>query len=199
MTIRHALHQAAHWFRIVCLLVAAGLLPAPAAHAQQEAQAMLLIAAPQLRDPYFAESVVLVTRHGNSRPMGVILNRPTPVHVGSREEFEDEKHPGRPLYFGGPVGARSLIHLFRTAAALDGRPELLHLGDRLYLAIGEAPGAATELKSFIGLAAWDNDQLEAEIQRGDWRVLALDPAQVFRQDTATLWQELLAQATRQAI
>ena len=60
------------------LLLAALPLGVPAAPvAQERPNGVLLVAQPELTDPNFAESVVLVTRHAHGGAVGVILNRPT--------------------------------------------------------------------------------------------------------------------------
>ena len=58
------------------LLAALVLVPARA-QALGEGEAVLLVARPELLDPNFAETVVLVVFPPGGGPTGVILNRPT--------------------------------------------------------------------------------------------------------------------------
>lgn len=173
------------------------IIAAPAM-AQQQAQGILLVATPQLQDPNFSGAVVLVTRHGRSRPMGIILNRPF-----AAQEGQDPK-PDRPLYAGGPVARNSLLYLFKGKAD-DGRHSMLSLGNELYLGLGRSLAEMlklkppAELKIFAGFATWAHGQLENEISRGDWLVLPLEPDQLLRQDVSGQWQELLAKASQRAI
>lgn len=203
-------------FAVLCrclplVLLAVCGLSAPAL-AQQETQALLLVATPNSGDPYFAESVVLVTRHGKSRPMGVIINRPTGTKIGERKEGDKSDGAdkpalaGRTLYFGGPVAPRNIVYVFKGDAEGRGRRDVLSLGEGLYLGIGsgvleDAIGRKPpeDLKVFAGFASWGHGQLEDEIARGGWLLLPFEPALVFRQDTSGLWQELHARASRRRL
>ena len=46
---------------------------------EQSLAGQLLLAAPSLRDPNFARSVVLIGVHGEDGAMGVVLNRPAHI------------------------------------------------------------------------------------------------------------------------
>ena len=61
--------------RLICALaVAASLLLAiPAAQAQIGGSSILLVASAKMKDPRFAKTVIVVTRHGRSAPLGVII------------------------------------------------------------------------------------------------------------------------------
>ena len=70
----------------------------------------LLIAMPQLADPTFAQTVMLVCEHGERGALGIILNRPLPMKLA--EVFEQMKiEPSLPdvadlpVLRGGPVQA----------------------------------------------------------------------------------------------
>ena len=86
--------------RVVLML---GLLVQPAlmTWAFPGTKAVLLVAKPQVQGPYFARSVVLVTRHGQGSAVGLVLNRPTEVllkRLGGADAVGNQ-----PLYVGGPV------------------------------------------------------------------------------------------------
>ena len=185
------------------LLLLFTLLPAAVpVFAQQDTEALLLVARPQLGSPLFAESVVLVTRHGRSRPMGVILNKPTSVTLGESENAA----PPRKIFRGGPVSPQVVVYVFREEVPIQGRSDLLRLGGGVFMGMGEAamidllrrkPEAS--LKVFAGLASWAHGQLENEISRGDWLVLPFDAEAVMRIDTGQMWQELIARASQRLI
>src|SRR5688572_7218989 len=107
-------------------------LLAMTAHAQAvEREALLLVASPDLQDPNFAESVVLVVFPADGGPTGVILNRPTRLQW--KDAFPDERslaHRTDAIYFGGPVQMRVLWFLCRQA----GPPQTaLPVVDDIYL------------------------------------------------------------------
>ena len=59
------------------LLAAGALALGAAASAQEIAAGTLLVASPELGDPNFSRSVVLVLRHDDSGAIGVVINRLT--------------------------------------------------------------------------------------------------------------------------
>ncbi|HEX9179069.1 MAG TPA: YqgE/AlgH family protein, partial [Burkholderiales bacterium] len=76
-------------------------VPSPVPAQDATASGVFLVAKPQLNDPNFRESVVLVTQHAGGSPVGVIINRPTRLSLA--EVFpENEKLKGLPdaLFFG---------------------------------------------------------------------------------------------------
>lgn len=172
--------------------------------AQQPATTLLLVARPQVQDSRFAESVVLVTRHGRSRPMGVILNQPTDVRFRLEGGGDADRAPTHTLYHGGPVSPRVTVYIFQPRPE-DGsadRRNLLDIGHGLFLGMGSAvPDALLRradggLKVFRGFSSWAHGQLENEISRGDWLVLPFEPDYALRSDVSRLWQELIARASQ---
>jgi putative transcriptional regulator len=168
----------------------AAVLLAHGAAAQQAepANSVLLVARAGLEDPNFGQSVVLASQADSGETVGVILNRPT------RRKHEN----GEPLYFGGPVMGEVLVALFRADAAPPA--SAFHVLDKVYLTLHPAnidallahPGPSHRL--YAGFAGWAPGQLEAEIERGDWMVLAPSEEILFRADTRGMWLELWQKA-----
>lgn len=191
------------------MVFAAGLLLTSAAQGQQPTTSLLLVARPQIKDPFFAESVVLVTRHGRSRPMGVILNKPTQTRSGLADgEAEKPEAGAQTLFIGGPVSPRVTVYIYKDpeAGKPGGRKDVLDLGDGLFMGMGGALAKqllerqpAIELKVFRGFSSWAHGQLEREISRGDWLVLPFEAELALRADVAGLWEELIARASRRRI
>jgi putative transcriptional regulator len=150
---------------------------------------ILLIARPELSDPNFRETVVLVTQAPDFHTVGVILNRP------SERRHETTKEP---LYFGGPVLAKTIVALYRSEQAPDA--SAFHVLKHVYLTmhpvIIEALLARRRApyRLYAGFAGWAPGQLEAEMGRDGWYVLAPSEELVFRRDTAGMWNELIAKA-----
>src|SRR5512134_136488 len=91
------------------------------AWAQVEHEPVLLVATPDLLDPNFAHTVVLVLFPSGGGPLGVILNRPIPLTL--KEVFPDQpqlRERTDPLFFGGPVRTTALMFLFRGSATAEG-------------------------------------------------------------------------------
>jgi putative transcriptional regulator len=158
----------------------------------------LLVASQQIADPRFRQTVILVTRHGNTGPIGVIINRPQDITL-------DKLFPEYPaakdfnLFDGGPVYPQQISYLVRGADAVKGA---LTISRNVYLAydsalLGELLGGKrlyTGLRVMHGLASWASGQLEYEIERGDWFVMPLDEAVIFDHPPSEMWRELQGHA-----
>lgn len=178
-------------------LLALLLGPMPQATAQDApaANGVFLLASPELRDPNFYHSVVLVTQLPDGGSIGFIVNRPGEQSLAQiLPNNKTFKRFTEPIYLGGPVEAAGLFAMFR---ARDNPPGALRvLGDLSFALqpavleklLHEPPG---QLRFFNGYAGWAPGQLVQELARGGWYVLNADADSVFRKDTSTLWQELL--------
>lgn len=170
-------------------VLAALLVSCATAAAQQRepANGVLLVARPEMRDPNFARTVVLVTQAEDGHTLGVVLNRPTDAH-----------HEGEPLWFGGPVLPRSVVALFEA----DAPPEApaFHVLEGVYLsmhplnveALLARPDARYRL--YAGFAAWMPGQLERELRQDAWYVLPAEASMLFRDELDGLWETLVARA-----
>jgi putative transcriptional regulator len=136
----------------------------------------LLIAMPDIGDPRFQRSVILICEHSKDGTMGLILNKPS-----SDVSFEDlakQLELGTPVgkqqvYFGGPVemGRGFVLH---SSEYVSGRSSHLVLeGLRLSTSLdvledmvtGTGPRAALLM---LGYAGWGAGQLEGEILANGW-------------------------------
>ena len=175
----------------------AALLFACAALAQPAA--VVLVAKPELVDPNFSETVVLVTHSPRGETIGVVLNRPARQRLADvAPQFPRAEAYRGPLYRGGPVMPEVIVALFRSssppdAAAFKVLPDTyLTLHPRLIDGLLEKPGARFRL--FAGFSGWAAGQLEAEIGAGGWYALPASEELLFRDDTGGMWRELLEQA-----
>ncbi len=181
-------------------LLALSLAAAPVQAAETLAPAVFLVAKPELLDPNFSQSVVLVVFPKDAGPVGVILNRPVPLTL--KDVFPEEPRlKGRTdqLYFGGPVHVNGLMFLFRRKAAPENAFPVV---DDLYLS-GDG-GLLDETLSrsngqvqrfFLGYAGWATQQLDFEIAEGGWYVVPADLETVLKSDPKTMWRDLLLRAT----
>jgi putative transcriptional regulator len=197
------LTNASAFYRLRALaawLLALTLVAAPAWAAETVGPAIFLVAKPELLDPNFAQSVVLVVFPKDAGPVGVILNRPVPLTL--KDAFPEEprlKGRGDRLYFGGPVHVNALMFLFRRADAPQNAFPVV--GD-LYLSgdgglldemLSHADGQVQRF--FLGYSGWATQQLDFEIAEGGWYVVPADLETVLKGDPKTLWRDLLLRAT----
>src|SRR5215469_14302439 len=66
-----------------------------------------LIAMPQLGDPNFHRSVVLMIEHSDGGSMGLVINRGAPLTLGELARGQNmkisEERTSQPVFVGGPV------------------------------------------------------------------------------------------------
>jgi len=154
----------------------------------------LLIAGPNLWDPNFRRTVVLVGHHTEDGAVGVVLNRALDVAVHEAvPPLAGLVEPGERLYLGGPVQPTSAVVIadFEDPESADA----LALGSIGFLPpevdTGEIPGIR-RARIFAGYAGWEAGQLEAELEEdGSWIVEPAIPEDVFTDDPGHLWSSVL--------
>ncbi|GIW55934.1 MAG: UPF0301 protein [Nitrospiraceae bacterium] len=159
---------------------------------------VFLVASPALRDPNFRQTVVLLCEHGPEGALGVVVNRPTAMHIAEAlpqvPVLEGQKHV---LFAGGPVQTNQIMLLYR----LDQVPENAHhifdgvcLGGDLSVLerILTSSRDNEAFRAYLGYAGWGPGQLEREMETGSWITLPADPAIVFEKDPARIWPDILA-------
>lgn len=157
---------------------------------------MLLLAMPQVVDPFFHKSVILLLHHHADGSQGFIVNRPTGVKIG--EILEDLEIPwlgeaGSLAFFGGPVQPQLGTLLFRQEEPTEATTRFevcpgvaltQHLGDLESLA--EEPPSSFRL--LLGYAGWDTDQLVSEILRNDWITAPVSTDLLFSEEPEEVWR-----------
>ncbi|HXY95968.1 MAG TPA: YqgE/AlgH family protein [Steroidobacteraceae bacterium] len=178
----------------LCLLLALGAWPrATPADDAKPLTAILIKARAELPDPFFADSVVLVMNNLGPAPVGIVINRPTPLPVARL--FPDLKRLAQlndRVYFGGPVEIESVWFLFRAARppehavrACDG--VYLSASRELLLRLLNRDKPMEGLRIFMGHSGWGSGQLEAEIARGDWKLAHAEPDEIFSSKSEHPW------------
>jgi putative transcriptional regulator len=162
----------------------------------------LLVATPQLADPNFRRSVVLIVEHEpEGGTLGVVLNRPTEVPVDQVLPPWSELVTGPSVVFqGGPVALDSALALAHVPGtdeplgwrALNGSPAVARVG-LVDLDVPPeilAPEVA-RFRVFAGYAGWGTGQLRSEVDDGAWYVLPAESGDVFAEDPDGLWPAVL--------
>src|SRR5215469_16648649 len=160
----------------------------------------LLIAAPEMDDPRFVHTVILMVQHDQGGALGIIINRPV-GEVTYADLLKAIGTTGSPvpgklrLFAGGPVELNAGFVLHSTeyhrpeTQQIDGKVAMTASPDVLR-DIGEAKGPKKSLVAF-GYAGWGPGQLESELMRHDWFVAAEDPALVFDDDRTRVWKDAM--------
>jgi putative transcriptional regulator len=161
----------------------------------------LLVAAPTMREPTFARTVISMLEHTDDGALGVVINRPGDASLLEVvPPVADIASQPAVLFAGGPVepqaaialgvvtnnvsssdpptqGWRFVVHPLVTVD-LDMDPTVL-------------AGSLRELRVFAGYAGWSAGQLEGEIARGAWYVVDSLPLDAFDAAPDRLWSAVL--------
>ena len=158
---------------------------------------VFLVASPNLNDPNFRQTVVLICEYGPEGTLGLIVNRPTEFLLSEAlPKLPVLKGTSYVLFLGGPVQPNGILMLFRvgekpveTRQVLDG----VYLGgsmDTLERVITQ-PKPTETFRAYAGYAGWAPGQLEFEMALGSWATVKADSASIFEKDAANLWADLL--------
>lgn len=138
----------------------------------------ILIAMPDMGDPRFTRSVILICAHSDDGAMGLIINHPTgdvdlsqladQLDLDRAPDFQD-----RPIHTGGPVETERgfVLHSRDYASAISTLPvtsDIALTGTLDVLEdIAQANGPDKTL-ILLGYCGWGPGQLESELAQNAW-------------------------------
>lgn len=140
----------------------------------------LLVATPELPDPAFSHTVVLLIAAQHGGWLGVVLNRPSDSRVDEvLPRWADHVSAPAVMFFGGPVELDSVVGLSSNNQTVD--------------LAGDLPSSLDEpdLRLFAGSSQWSSEQLEIEIDEGSWWVFESEHGDATTADPSTLWPRVL--------
>lgn len=163
---------------------------------------ILLLAMPQVLDPYFHKSVVLLLHHDDEGSLGFIVNRPTGIRVAEILQGMDIPWAGEPdalAFFGGPVQPQlgSVLAAGLSPESVEGELEASELAPGIAVTqhVSDLERLASNLPArfrlFLGYAGWGQGQLMEEIQRNDWLTAPLREDLVFSETPESTWDAAL--------
>jgi putative transcriptional regulator len=161
----------------------------------------LLVAAPEMRDPRFVQTVIYMVKHDASGAMGLIVNRrlgdapladlvtrlgldAAGVSGAIRVHYGGPVQPQRGFVLHGPDYAGDSTEAVDARFSVTYEPGILR-------AIGLGQGPRQALFA-LGYAGWGPGQLEDEIARGAWISVPADPGIVFDDSYADKWDRAMA-------
>lgn len=148
-----------------------------------------LIAMPGMADAAFSGTVVYLCEHSECGALGLVINRPTDINLGSlfkRIDLQLEIKPLKqvPVYFGGPVQTdrgfvlhESTSTQYTSSMSVPGGLSMTTSKDVLE-AVARGKGPEKFLLT-LGHADWDAGQLEEEISHNGWLNVEADPEIIF--------------------
>lgn len=158
---------------------------------------IFLIAVPQLGDPNFSRSVVLILHHDSSGALGLVVNSPTEVNLGKFSEDQNlfcrDDLKKVSVFCGGPVEPERGWILHND----DGVEERREILPGLFLS-GSSETLRTLLKNggkpfrlILGYAGWAAGQLEREMTEGAWITVPAKARHVLETEPSETWNAVL--------
>jgi len=156
-------------------------------------RASLLLSMPQLQDPNFARTVVLLCDYGPECAFGLVINRPTDVPATSMVRLDPPVVDGNdmPLWIGGPVEPQRGWILLGEEPAV----EFKCIRDGLYLSTSAVllrdvleARPAPRARVLAGYAGWGPGQLDGELSQSAWLMADVDLDIVFDVPAAAMWE-----------
>ena len=157
-----------------------------------------LVSMPQLDDPNFSRTVILLCKHDESGAVGIVINRHTRHKIGEIFEQLDigacsKAYAGDPVLEGGPVYPE--LGLVVHDGSADSWESSIRIDDNLFLTssrdilddMANGKGPKNAMLS-LGYSGWGPGQLEAEIQSNSWLTTPVDQQILFSPDIDKKWQ-----------
>lgn len=158
----------------------------------------LLVAMPQLEDPNFHRTAVLLCENNEEGSMGIVINRPLPFtmdKVYEGQEFDTSQNGDKPVHYGGPVQPEVGLILFEGSDLFPGSLQVcedVHLGTTVEILEEISKGEGPERFIFaLGYAGWSGGQLEGELARNDWLVVPCDAELLFSIPPGERWEHAI--------
>ena len=161
----------------------------------------LLLAMPQLMDPNFTRTVILLCEHGESGALGFVLNRPTTALASEAVELEPplQRDSGMTLWTGGPVEPQRGFLLLGDD---PGSGECQRVADGFHLTasldvlrrlLEAAPAeiASEHCRLLLGYAGWGPGQLDSELAASAWLTAPADPILAFETPPEEMWERAI--------
>jgi len=157
----------------------------------------LLLSMPQLDDPNFTRSVVLLCQHDADGAFGLVLNRPitTTARIVPQADPELATEQEVDVWIGGPVEPeRSWILL--SDSTLD--EKAIRVGDEIYLSTSarvlegvlQTPDQS-RARLIAGYAGWGPGQLDEEVVASAWLTGDIDLDIVFQTPAPEMWERAI--------
>jgi putative transcriptional regulator len=174
-----------------------------------------LIAPPRMADPRFHKAVVYIWKHDVTGSAGVIVNKPvdnpTFQEVCRQGNMPRAKGTNPRMYWGGPIND----NLVGCLHSLDVRMSSTHISkpkslgytlDRTMVEhIAQGKERPNKWKLFLGMASWEPQQLEVELEAlpprpagSSWLVLDFDPKLIWADlKENDMWEKCINLAVQQ--
>ena len=155
---------------------------------------ILLVSMPQMADPNFARTVVLLCDYTEEGAFGLVVNRQMnePAWQLVQTEPPVRVDPDLRLWMGGPVDPQRTWVLMAEAQGPDEEQReicpgvLLSVSHTLTLQLLQAPSSRARV--IAGCAGWGPGQLDKELTESAWLTSDVDPLLIFGVAPDEMWE-----------
>jgi putative transcriptional regulator len=157
----------------------------------------LLLSMPQLVDPNFSRTVVLLCKHNEDGALGLVVNRPLATTSRVTVNLDPAVSTERDLqvWVGGPVEQHRSSLLVGEEPDAEDELRGMRIADHLYLSTSPdllrrvlEPSPPVLARLFVGYSGWGPGQLEAELEASAWLMSDVDRDLIFNTPPEKLWE-----------
>lgn len=157
----------------------------------------LLLAMPQLTDPNFSRSVILMIEHGEQGSFGLVINHPSPIRAAELLDSLEMSWRGEAsavVWAGGPVSPSTGWVLHEPIGIAEpGAGGTIEITSKISLSMSPerlrvlASQPPRNIRLLLGYSSWAPGQLASEMARGAWLHTGVDPDLVFETPADEIW------------
>ena len=159
---------------------------------------ILLLSMPQMADPNFARTVVLLCDYTEEGAFGLVVNRQMAEPAWQLIKTQPAVRVDRDirLWIGGPVDPqRTWVLMAEPHGPDDEQREIcpgvvLSVSHDLTLQLLQSP-PSSKSRVIVGYAGWGPGQLDQEIAASAWLTMDVDPQLIFSVPPERMWETAL--------
>lgn len=159
---------------------------------------ILLLSMPQMADPNFAQTVVLLCDYTEKGAFGLVVNRQMdePAWTMVKTDPPVKVDPEVRLWVGGPVEPQQTWVLSAEAQGPDEEQReicpgvVLSMSQQLALRLLQEP-TSNRARIIVGCSAWAPSQLDEELAASAWLTMEVDPGLIFGVPHELMWETAL--------
>ena len=156
---------------------------------------LLLLSMPQMADPNFTQTVILLCDYTEDGAFGLVVNRQMtdPAWQVINTTPEVRVNPDLRLWIGGPVDIQRAWVLMSEAQGPDEEQRevapgvLLSVSQELTLRLLQEP-PTPRAKVIVGYSGWAAGQLDQELAASAWLTADVDPGLIFGVPPSEMWE-----------
>jgi putative transcriptional regulator len=156
-----------------------------------------LLSMPQLVDPNFNRTVVLLCKHNEDGALGIVVNRPLVTTGRVVVNLDPPVSTERELqvWVGGPVEPQRSWILVGDENEEEDEGRGIRITNHLYLSTSPdllrrllEPSPPPRTRLIVGYSGWGPGQLEAELQASSWLMSEVDRDLIFDTPPDKMWE-----------